>query len=240
LFIVLAVISINYANGLRGFVTDISTFAAKQYFSLKKSASNKLSEHFNQQDEIKSLREQNAKLEERALVLNAVSSKLNSMLIAANISAYAPKTQLVRALSYSEFGDYNRVWLDFPNFNASKIYGLIYQGYSAGIVTQSGGKALALLQYDPKSAFSVYMGNNKIKGIAFGAEDKIEVKYIPLWTEPKVGDEVITSGLDNIFFEGVKVGKISWVYKDESYFTAVVKPYANADIPGFFHVILSN
>ncbi|MDR3346443.1 MAG: rod shape-determining protein MreC, partial [Campylobacteraceae bacterium] len=93
-------------------------------------------------------------------------------------------------------------------------------------------------QYDPKSTFAVYLGSEKIKGIAFGAENSIEVRYIPLWTEPKVDDEVITSGLDNIFFEGVRVGKVTDVHKDESYFTAVVKPYAAISVPDFFHVVL--
>jgi len=46
-----------------------------------------------------------------------------------------------------------------------------------------------------------------------------------------------TSGLDNIFFEGVKVGKVTKIIKEESYLSAEVQPYAKVPVPGFFHII---
>jgi rod shape-determining protein MreC len=238
IIVLLAAISINYANGLRGLASDISSFVLNIYISAKEGLADTINEHFNQRDEIQKLKEKNAELLELAQVSTAYATKLNNMLKEVNLSEYGVKTKIVRALSYANFGDYNKVWLDFDGFNENKIYGLMYQGYSAGIVTAQDEKALALLQQDPKSSFSVYMGIEKIKGIAFGAGDKIEVRYIPLWSEPKADDEVVTSGLDNIFFEGIKVGKIVIVYKNESYFTAVVEPYAQVEVPGFFHVIL--
>ncbi|MDR0666253.1 MAG: rod shape-determining protein MreC [Campylobacteraceae bacterium] len=236
--VLLAAISINYANGLRGLAGDISSFVINIYVNAKEGFANTIDEHFYQRDEIRELKEKNAELLELARVSSAYAAKLNAMLKEVNLSSYSVKTKAVRALSYAALGDYNKLWLDFDGFDENKIYGLMYQGYSAGIVTIQDGRALALLQQDPKSSFSVYMGAEKIKGIAFGSGDKIEVRYIPLWSEPKADDEVITSGLDNIFFEGVKVGKIVIVYKNESYFTAVVEPYAKVEVPGFFHVIL--
>jgi rod shape-determining protein MreC len=238
--ILLVVISINYSDGLRGFVNDTSTFIVNIYVDVKNGISNTIDEHFDQRNEIIALKKRNAELEEKALRLSGISDKLNTLLKEANLSTYTPKTSLVRGLLYANLGDYNRIWLDFEDFNATKIYGLIYRGYTAGIVTQSNGRALALLQYDPKSTFSVYIGNEKAKGISFGVNDKMEIRYIPLWTEPKEGDEVVTSGLDNIFFEGVKVGKVVSVSKDESYFTAIVKPYANINVPDFFHVVIQD
>ncbi|MDR1554952.1 MAG: rod shape-determining protein MreC [Campylobacteraceae bacterium] len=236
----LVIISINYTNGLRGFSNDVCALIVKTYADFKDGLLSSIDEYFDQRDEIKSLKNKNAELEKRVLELSAISNKLNAMLKEANLSEYAPKTKLIRALSYANLGDYNKIWLDFDDFNASKVYGLVYDGYTAGIVTSNNQRALALLQYDPKSTFSVYIGNKKIKGIAFGANSKIEVRYIPLWTEPKEGDEVITSGLDNIFFEGIKVGKVVNVQKDESYFMAIVKPYADISIPSFLHVVLKD
>ncbi|MDR0580208.1 MAG: rod shape-determining protein MreC [Campylobacteraceae bacterium] len=240
LITVLAVISINYSDGLRGFSNDISAFVVKTYADFRDDVSNSISEYFDQRDEIRILKSKNIELDKKVLELTSISDKFNAMLREAKLSKYAPQTKLVRALSYVNLGDYNKIWLDFDGFDASKIYGLIYEGYTAGIVTSSNERALAFLQYDPKSTFSVYIGKNKIKGIAFGANDRIEIRYIPLWTEPKEGNEVITSGLDNIFFEGIKVGKVVSVQKDESYFMAVVKPYANINVPSFFHVVLKD
>ncbi|MDR2789700.1 MAG: rod shape-determining protein MreC [Campylobacteraceae bacterium] len=238
IIILLAVISINYANGLRGLAGDISSFFINIHISVKEGFNNAVDEHFAQREKIRKLKEENTELLELAQISSAYAAKFNSMLKETNLSEYKVKTKLVRALSYVNLGDYNKVWLDFEGFDENKIYGLMYQGYSAGIVTSSKGRALALLQQDPKSSFSVYMGDEKIKGIAFGSGDKIEVRYIPLWSEPKENDEVVASGLDNIFFEGLKVGKIVIVYKNESYFTAIVEPYAAVEVPAFFHVIL--
>jgi rod shape-determining protein MreC len=236
----LVIISINYANGLRGFSNDISAFIVNIYANSKESLTNSINEHFNQRNEVIALKKRNMELETKVLDLTAVSDKLNAMLKEANLSEYAPKTKLIRALSYANLGDYNRIWLDFDDFDATKVYGLIQGSYTVGIVTNSNQRALALLQYDPKSTFSVYIGNEKIKGIAFGTNNRMEVRYIPLWTEPKIGEEVVTSGLDNIFFEGVKVGKVVNVQKDESYFMAIVEPYADINIPSFFHVVLKD
>ncbi|MDR2635752.1 MAG: rod shape-determining protein MreC [Campylobacteraceae bacterium] len=238
IIVLLVAVSVNYSNGLRGLAGDISSFIVNIYISAKEGFADTISEHFNQRDEIRDLRQKNAELSELAQISSAYALKLDSMLKEANLSSYSVKTKAVRALSYAMLGNYNRLWLDFEGFDENKIYGLMYQGYSAGIITSQNGRALALLQQDPKSTFSVYMGANKIKGIAFGTGDKIEIRYIPLWSEPQVNDEVVASGLDNIFFEGLKVGKIIAVYKSEAYFTAVVEPYAVVEVPGFFRAIL--
>lgn len=55
--------------------------------------------------------------------------------------------------------------------------------------------------------------------------------------QPQVGDEVITSGLDGIFFEGIKVGVVTEVIEEESSKTVIVKPYSTHYIPSYMHVI---
>jgi rod shape-determining protein MreC len=238
LVIVLAAVSINYADGLRGLARDLSAVVLKEYTDVRSGVESLIDQHFEQADEIEALKSRNAHLEEQVMSLSSYALKLDALLGEAKLGSFRPRTQLVRALSYASLGDYNRVWLDFEGFDATKIYGLIYQGYTAGIIAESGGRPLGLLQFDPKCTFSVAIGSERIKGIAFGADNRLEVRFIPLWTEPKEGDEVTTSGLDGIFFEGVKVGIVTEVHKDESYFTAVIKPYADIKIPSFFHAAL--
>jgi rod shape-determining protein MreC len=74
-------------------------------------------------------------------------------------------------------------------------------------------------------------------GVAVGNKEYVHVKYIPLWMSPEVGDEVVTSGLDKIFFAGIPVGKVIEVFQEESYQTAVVKPYAMPVAPAFYHIV---
>lgn len=240
ILIALIVISFLISDSLRKVAVDFSVSVVGFYDETKMSIGEFITEHFNQQDEIIALREENKRLSEEATLSIAFAGKLNDFLKEAELKSYDPQARLVRALSYVNLGDYNRIWIDFPEFDSSKIYGLLYQGYSAGIVVDNIGRPQAILQNDPKSSFSVYIGDSKIRGIAFGIKDHLEIRYIPLWTRPSVGDEVTTSGLDEIFFEGVGVGKVTDVIEEEGFFTAVVEPYANVEIPGFFHVIVRN
>jgi rod shape-determining protein MreC len=149
-----------------------------------------------------------------------------------------PEVILVKAISYEKFGNFNRVWLDMPDFNSSKIYGLTYKELVAGIVIAENNKPLALLNKEVKSAYSVLIGQENAPGIANGNnEEFIEVNFIPTWYEIKEGDEVITSGLDNIFFKGLKVGKIISMSQAGGYQSALVEQYYKADAINYFHVI---
>lgn len=238
--VLLIIISFMISDNARKIVTNLSIYLVGIYDDTKNSIHDLYVEHFDQRDEIRTLREENKKLNETAGLSIAFAEKLNGFLEEANLTIYEPRVKLVRVISYSTLGDYNKLWVDFEDFNKTKIYGLLYQGYSAGIVAESFDKPQVILQNDAKSTFSVYIGKEKINGITFGVKDHLEVRYIPLWTKPKVDDEVITSGLDDIFFEGVKVGKVVEVLEDGGFFTAVVEPYAVVEIPGFFHVIINN
>ncbi len=123
------------------------------------------------------------------------------------------------------------------DFNSSKIYGLISKGNTAGIVIAQDGKPLALLQGDSKCVFSVSIGKDKLPGVSVGKGEFIHARYIPLWMQPKVGDEVVTSGLDEIFPAGIPVGKVVKIQKEESYQSAIIKPNAVVNTPAFFYII---
>lgn len=149
-----------------------------------------------------------------------------------------PKVSLVRTLSYQEFGNFNRVWLEVADYNSSRVYGLTYKDLVAGIVINKDSKPLALLNRDIKSAYAVYVGEHNAPGIAHGNNDaKIVVSFIPSWYEIAVGDEVLTSGLDKIFFKGLKVGRVVSLTKTQGYQNAVVEPYYKSDEINYFHMI---
>ena len=53
----------------------------------------------------------------------------------------------------------------------------------------------------------------------------------------KVGDEVITNGLDGIFFTGLKVGKVVKILNNnQNYKEAIVSPYAKQNIQQYYYV----
>lgn len=219
-------------------VVNLNSSIVKIYDDGIKFIVNKVNEHFRQKEEIISLRTQNAELEKSAVLLASFAKELNEILIDKNSSVYEPKIQLVRALSYVNISDYNKIWLDkFVDYNSSKIYGLIYHGKSAGIVISKDDRPMAILQNDPKNIFAVFVGNEKIPGIAHGNKNGLLIKFIPQWLHPKEGDEVYTSGLDGIFFSGVPVGKVIKVIEESLYKSVLVEPYVKVDIPSYLYAV---
>ena len=215
-----------------------SNYAINSYDNFAKSVKDYINEYFRQASEIEKLRAQTKELERSATLLSTFANELNQILKDKNSTAYAPAVKLVKGLSYVHIGDYNKIWIsEFEGYDPNKIYGLIYQGSSAGIVIAKDGKPLAYLQNDPKSIFAVYIGNDKIPGVAHGNQGQIMVKFIPQWLSPKEGDEVFTSGLDGIFFSGVPVGRVSKILKESSYQSVIVEPYAKLNIPNYLYVV---
>lgn len=211
------------------------------YHAITQSIQDSIDKHFFQAQKITDLKEKLQKYENNHLVMQQLASEIDDMYKENNTSlATNPKTELVRAISYEKFGNLNRIWLNVPDYNASKIYGLVYKEMVAGIVIPKDGKALALLNSDIKSTYAVYIGEGKAPGIAHGNNDEnLVVSFIPAWFSIRVGDEVTTSGLDNIFFKGLKVGKVLSISKSQGYQNAVVEQYYKSNEPSYFHLIRS-
>ncbi|KEA45939.1 rod shape-determining protein MreC [Campylobacter mucosalis] len=236
--IFLVSLSIYKGSQISSVTINFGNFVSSAYLNAIQLVKDTINEHFRQVVQINSLREQNAELERSATLLATFANELNEISKNKNLAIYDPKIKLVRTLGYVNISDYNKFYISgFKDYNASKIYGLIYQGNSAGVVASKDDKPVALLQNDPKSIFSVYIGDEKIPGIAHGNKTGVVVKFIPQWLSPKVGDEVFTSGLDGIFFGGVPVGRVVKILEESSYKSAVIEPYLKANTPKFLYVI---
>lgn len=144
--------------------------------------------------------------------------------------------KLAKVLSYINFNDFTKVWLDLPKLDDT-ILGLIVEDYAAGIVINNNGKSVALLNGNQKCTYAVFIGEKKVPGIIASSSNKrnLEVQYIPIWVDIKKGDEVITSGMDNIFFEGLRVGKVLSVEKKPDMQIATISPYANVLEKKYFY-----
>jgi rod shape-determining protein MreC len=198
-----------------------------------------LTEHFVQQQTIIDLRKKNRYYEKELLSLHQVAEEYRKLLNEHNSTfTTEANVELVRALSYVRFGDPHRLWLEVEHFNPDQVYGLLYRGYAAGIVVSNGGRPMALLNGDVKSSFAVNVGTSMAPGIVRGNNSKrLIVEFIPIWIPISVGDEVTTSGLDQIFLSGLKVGKVISIAKAQGYQSAVVEPYFYGKNPAYFHVI---
>ena len=234
-------IALYYANTIQEPFLGSINYIKITYHNSTKFVQDNIDMHFFQAKKIETLEKKLLQYKNNHLVMQELATELNELYKENNSTLKInPQVELVRTISYQKFGDLNRIWLNIPDYNSSKIYGLVYKEIVAGIVIPHNNRALGLLNKDIKSSYAVYVGNKKAPGIAHGNNsENIVVKFIPMWFDIKVGDEVVTSGLDEIFFRGLKVGKVISVTSSQGYQNAIIDPYYKTNSPNYFHIIRS-
>ena len=239
--IALVVGAIFYSDTIQSPIISTLNSLKTSYHNTNHYIEQSINKHFYQAQEIENLKQKILQYKNNHIVMLELAHELQDIFNEQNSTLESnPRVELVRTISYAEFGDFNRLWMNIPEYNSSKIYGLTYKEYVAGIVINKNNKPLALLNRDIKSTYAVYVGKQSAPGIAHGNQSKnIMVKFIPAWFSIKKGDEVISSGLDTIFTKGLKVGKVLSVSSSQGYQNAVVEPYYQSSEPHYFHMIRS-
>ncbi|QKF68470.1 rod shape-determining protein MreC [Arcobacter venerupis] len=222
------------------FVNDMKVLYINKIINFSTS----VEKHFEQVNTITKLKTENNELKEYKILYETTQNQLNTLkefLVNVDIPDNNPKIELVKVLSYMNFDDFTKVWLD-KKINNDSILGLITDNYSAGIVVNKDGRAVGLLNGNKDCTYAVFIGEGKAPGIitASSKQDELEIKFIPIWADLKKGDEVITSGMDNIFYEGLKVGRIIEVTDLADMKVARVKPYANVLKKKYFYTYKNN
>ncbi|MDF1875179.1 rod shape-determining protein MreC [Sulfurimonas sp. SAG-AH-194-I05] len=241
LFTLIALVmgALYYTNTIQAPFINSLNYLKSSYHKTTTLIEKNIDKHVFQASTITSLKDTLQNYEKNHLVMQQLASEVNE-LFKANKSSLKnePKVILTRVISYEKFGNFDRLWLDLEDYNNSKIYGLTYQELVAGIVIEKNNRPLALLNQDPKSAYAVHVGNVLAPGIAQGNNsENLIINFIPAWFLIKKDDEVVTSGLDNVFFKGLKVGKVLSVSKEHGFQTAIVEPYYKSNSPSYFHMI---
>ncbi|OPX27655.1 MAG: hypothetical protein B1H07_00360 [Campylobacteraceae bacterium 4484_166] len=195
--------------------------------------------HTDQANTIKIFQENDYKYEKNLISYASLESKYNN--IKAFVNTDKPDTnniKIAKVLSLKNLYKYSRYWLSYEKDDDS-IDGLITNNFAAGIVKYQDGRPLALLNHDEKANYGVFVGPNKALGITqgMGYNDNIVVKFIPVWSKINIGDEVITNGLDDIFFEGLKVGVVTKILDNNiNHLEVEVKTYAPTLVQKYYYV----
>ena len=240
-FLLLIVATGLYIFNLDQPLTDKFSFLngiKKAYVNQITSIEESTTKYFNQAQTIEHLTSENEKLTQYKTLYENTSNTLNNILENySSIQAQQPEIKLAKVLSYVSFDDFTKVWLELPKTD-KKIQGLISNNHAAGIVINQANQSLALLNGNEKSNYAVFIGDKKAPGIVHGSYNKnnLTVKFIPIWIDIEIGDEVITSGMDNIFFEGLKVGKVISIKKMPDMQEAIITPYAKVLKQNYFYV----
>jgi rod shape-determining protein MreC len=142
-------------------------------------------------------------------------------------------------ISYVKLNSFSRIILTKPKgIVKKKLYGLIQGTVVAGTAEIRSNQLYGYLTSDDKCRFSVFIGDKKAPGIAIGVDkNKMLIKFIPKWHNVKVGDRVVTSGLDDIFFAKVPVGIVTEVEVQSAYTVAYIKTYSDIYHPKTFFLV---
>lgn len=243
LVFVLSLLELNY--GLLKYGITFGNGIRNSIYNLKTSISDFLENHANQASQLENLKHIKEQKEQNDIQIANLKAEIARMqsLIGVNLKPREADTFLVRAYSFVNMGQYSRIWLTGDDLSSklkkdNKIFGLIKDGYTAGIALYKDDLLLGILNGDSKVSYGVYVGEAKNIGILkTDIGGNVAVEYIDAWKEIKEGDEIITNGLDNIFFEGISVGRVKKVRQEYSYIVAEVELYSqNRDI-GYFWLI---
>ena len=106
-------------------------------------------------------------------------------------------------------------------------------GVVGQVIATTPMHSTALLLTDPDHAVPVAVMRNGVRLVAYGTgrSDRLALASIPLSSDVKVGDIVVTSGLGERFPAGFPVGRISALRPDESraFLVGDVTPAAQLD-----------
>ncbi|ANV98148.1 hypothetical protein BBW65_04740 [Helicobacter enhydrae] len=185
----------------------------KQKYQEHIDQASRIRELVKYQQESESLRLQNLELQQQILEY----ANFNKML-KPNFASIFP----ARIDSYVELGNFKRVWIEASPLGNAKFYGLIADNQVVGIAKKDeNDRIIGFLNGDPQCSYGVMIGDEGIQGIVkANGNQKAWVDFIPMGSLIKVGDKVLTSGKDGIFFKGAFVGTITQVIKNSGYLSA--------------------
>ena len=170
-------------------------------------------ENFTLRQEIARLRQENTRMHETA----AASTRLRDLLelkerlpyptVSAQVVGRDPSNWYRSIVINKGAGD--GLAVDMGVVTPAGIIGRIVKAYDRF--------AIVLLLIDPNNAVTALVQRTRDEGIVEGTEKGLaRIKYLPLLSTVKVGDQVVTSGLAGGFPRGLPIGAITKIERREA------------------------
>ncbi len=239
ILIILFVIFTKYNGAAKSFLLDIINPLKVTYQKI----TNISDSYIVQQRKILELEEENNKLKQTLIKQSVLMNQLTEIYKVLPSLEKKPykNIYIVDTISYVKLNKLNEILLTTPKnfkFKKNKPYGFLQNDVAAGIALYDDGKLYGYLLSNPKCRFSVKIGKYEVNGVAQGDnKDGMVIKYIPRWSKISIGDKVVTSGLDNIFYPNVTVGTVTDIKLLDRYKEARVNVAANLSKPSVFFLI---
>ncbi len=239
ILVILFVILTKYNGAAKSFFFNFINPIKSAYLNLTDLSSSYLS----QKEKIRELEKINSKLN---IVLIEQSNYIQELskiyrVLPSLVKKPYKSIYMVNAISYVKLNRLNEIMLTTPknlSLEENHPYGLMQNDVASGVARYKDGKLYGYLLSYPKCTFSVVIGKDRINGVAQGdGSEGMIIKFIPRWSKIEIGDIVRTSGLDNIFYPDIPVGKVTDIKVLDRYQEVKIKIFANINKPSIFFLI---
>ena len=138
------------------------------------------------------------------------------------------KTAAAEIIGAAPTPDFRTVTIDKGTLHGLKtdMAVLAPAGVVGRVIKPTARSAIVQLLIDRNAAAGVIIERSRAQGVAMGAGDgRLRLDYMSEAFDVAVGDEVVTSGIDNIYPKGFAVGKIDSIEKSgTAYKRITIKP----------------
>lgn len=213
------------------------------YTNITRDLDDKSQSYVYQKESIERLTKENKFLRKRLLEQKHYIQQVKDLYARVPSLERIPRrsVEIVQTISYVKLNSFSQVILTKPDSlkdSNKSLYGLIQNDVVAGVAQIRNNNLYGSLISNEKCRFSVFVGKDRAAGIAMGINtNKMYIKFIPKWSDIKVGDRVVTSGLDTIFYANIPVGVVQSIEIENSYKVAYIKGYADVLKPDYFFLI---
>jgi len=239
LFLIGVIYLFGFDNILSNRIENINIKISKRYDKIYQTINHIIQRHIAQKEWIIKLQKNTIKLKEQSMILSRDLEYYKDQVAFEKLDKPdMADMKIARVIAVQNIYKSSRFWVSLDK-NITKISGLISNNFAAGIAKLEKNKPMIYLNHDEKANYGVYIGHSKAFGITHGQNNSknIIVKFIPIFSDIKVGDEVATNGLDGIFYAGLKVGKVIKILNNnQNHKEAVVKPYVSSKVSKYYYV----
>jgi len=243
LLLLLAIVLTNKNGQIVDILLSVINPVKQTYTNVTREVGDRSQSYVYQKENIQKLSKENKFLRKRLLEQKHYIQQVSDLYKKIPSLEKIPRrsVEIVQTISYVKLNSFSQVILTKPqnlNSREDRLYGLIQGSVVAGVARVHNNNLYGALVSNEKCRFSVFVGKKRAAGIAMGINAKqMYVKFIPKWSKIEPGDEVLTSGLDTIFFANIPVGVVERVEVESSYKVAYIKAYADVLHPDYFYLI---
>lgn len=235
---------------LLGYIFNLDRYITNKFFTLTNDVKltytkyltitkDTVNQYYNQTQIIEDLQDRINKERHFQILFDATKEQFHEVQEEILNKKIVLDTRYTKVVSYIELNDFSKVILNkkVPKDSISAL--VTPSGYSAGIVMNKNDQTIAYLNPNEKCNYAVFIGEQRAPGITSGVNQNgnMIIKHIPKWHKIKEEDVVVTSGMDDIFPYGMKVGFVISIKELVNTKMAIIKPYSNVLSRKYFYII---